>query len=115
MTNEEYKLDLPSGFEKKIIEVLDRGAEALADLIEKHGNDVPVQIGTHKFTVCFSGKSFIDTDTNATIQIGSTFFNSEKGRVLVAIQLSEHELSVIPLLSNVLPFCKVVVSRRVFK
>jgi hypothetical protein len=32
------------------------GVEALADLIEKHGNDVPVQIGPHKFTVRFSGK-----------------------------------------------------------
>lgn len=31
------------------------GAEALADLIEKHDNGVQVQIGPHKFEVKFSG------------------------------------------------------------
>ena len=31
------------------------GADALADLIEKQGKDVPVQIGPHKFKLRFSG------------------------------------------------------------
>jgi hypothetical protein len=32
-----------------------KGAEALADLIQKQGNSVTVQIGKHKFDVRFSG------------------------------------------------------------